>query len=81
MLKGRDTGCSYSQQHFSVRHRWFWKIYKLQPFIATELFCSHGTHVGSPVFLKCVYALAAGRKPEISKVDRDQQQVAIWFQI
>lgn len=51
MLEGRDAGRSHSQQYFSVRDRWFWKIYELQPFITTEFFRSHCTHISSPVMV------------------------------
>ena len=36
MIEGRDAGRSHSQQDFSVRDRWFWKIYELQSFITTK---------------------------------------------
>jgi hypothetical protein len=45
MVEGRDTNGSHSQQYFSVRDRWFWKNYELQPVITTEFFCSHCTHI------------------------------------
>jgi hypothetical protein len=51
MLEGRDADCGHSQQYFSVRDRWFWKIYELQPFITTEFFRSHSTHIGFPVMV------------------------------
>ena|SRR5882724_4621068 len=51
MVEGRDAGCGHSQQYFSVRHRWFWKIYKLQPIITTEFFRSYCTHIRSPFLM------------------------------
>src|SRR5205814_5673867 len=59
MLEGRDAGCSHSQQYFSVRDRWFWKIYELQPFITTEFFRSHCTHINPPV-LGCDHRAVTG---------------------
>ncbi len=57
MLEGRDAGCSHSQQYFSVRDRWFWKIDELQPCITTECFRSHCTHMSPPVIVGCSVGL------------------------
>ena len=50
MVERCDAGGSHTQQYFSVRDRWFWKIQELQPFIATEFFRSHCAHIISLVF-------------------------------
>src|SRR5258708_30387650 len=55
MLEGRDASGGHSQQYFSVRGRWFWKLYELQPFITIELFRSHCAHISSRVFSRTAF--------------------------
>ena len=59
MVEGRDAGCRHAQEYLSVRNRWLWKIDELQPFITTELFRSHGTHMSFLVFVQMYYGLTA----------------------
>src|SRR5258705_8570069 len=62
MLEGCDPDCGHSQQYFSVRDHWFWKLYELQPFITSELFRSHCTHISSPVFVGYITVWPRGPK-------------------
>src|ERR1700730_18143443 len=64
MVEWCDAGCSHSQQYFSVQGRQFRKIDRLQPFITTECFRSHCTHISLSFFVGCgVLADLKNRSP------------------
>ena len=62
MVKRRYTGRSHSREYFSVRNHRFWKIYKLQSFITTEVFRFHCAHIVSP-FSMSLLTCAARPQP------------------